>query len=49
MVEYGNQGGHVEYLRLPCWIRDFVAPWIADTDDEPATPEPVPAAMSHSS
>lgn len=44
MIEYGNHGGHLDYLVLPDWIRDFVARWIAGTADKPADPDPVPVA-----
>ena len=30
MATRGNHGNHLDYLRAPDWIRDFVGPWIAD-------------------
>ena len=34
MAQYGNFGGHMDYLFLVPWIRDYVAPWVADTGGE---------------
>jgi hypothetical protein len=34
MASYGNFGDHLDYLFLVPWIRDYVAPWVANTGSQ---------------
>ena len=40
MATYGNNGDHLDYLRLPDWIRDTVAPWLATPAEKPHAQTP---------